>query len=144
MTILTGLSSGAPGPVPSDRDPQQPSHHSTQQASDREIENAAIAGAAAIRRVLGERNELRRDRERLTAVNEELRDQIGKLTAVRDHHVQLASDLFAQLKHVHDTIYAALQKTQGLSLAPEDQDATLIDLARRFSSGGPRLQGKRD
>jgi hypothetical protein len=144
MTMLTGLGSVGPEPAPSGREAQQPPSHTANQASDQAVENAALAGAAAIRRVIGERNELRRERERLSAVNDELRDQMGKITTARDHHVQLASDLFAQLKHIHHTIQGALQKTQGLSLAPEDRDATLIDLARRFSPAGSRLQGKRD
>jgi small-conductance mechanosensitive channel len=144
MTMLTGLNGGAPDPASLSRDAQQSSPHAAHQASDQAVENAALAGAAAIRRVIGERNELRRERERLGAINDELRDQIGKITMVRDQSVQLASDLFAQLKQIHHTLHTALQKTQGLSPAPGDWDATLIDLARRFSPAGSRLQGKRD
>jgi hypothetical protein len=136
---ITGLGNGAADPASADRDALL-----GYPASDAAVENAALAGAAAIRRVLGERNELRRERERLSAVNDELRDQIGKITAVRDQYVQLASDLYAQLKHIHQTIQSAIQKTQALSLTQEDRDATLIDLARRFSPTVSRLQPKRD
>jgi small-conductance mechanosensitive channel len=146
MTMLTGLSGGASDPVSSSRDAQQssPQTHAAHPASDQAVENAALAGAAAIRRVIGERNELRRERDRLSAVNDELRDQIGKITMVRDQSVQLASDLFAQLKQIHHTLHTALQKTQGLSPASGNWDATLVDLARRFSPAGSRLQGRRD
>jgi len=142
MTMLTGLSSGAPDSALSGRDAQQSSPNAPHQASDQAVENAALAGAAAIRQVISERNELRRERERLSAVNNELRDQIGTITTVRDQYVQLASDLYAQLNQIHLTIHAAFQK--GLSTAPENRDANLIDLARRFAPAGPHLHGKRD
>jgi ABC-type transporter Mla subunit MlaD len=144
MTMLTGLSSASLDPASTGRDAQQPSPHAGHQVSDQAVENAALAGAAAIRRVIGERNELRRERERLSAVNDELRDQIGKITMVRDQSVQLASDLFAQLKQINQTLHTALQKTQGLSPASGNWDTTLVDLARRFSPAGSRLQSKRD
>jgi hypothetical protein len=154
MTMLAGFTNTAPGPsaapepAPSVRPLQQaspqPSVQTAQHVSDEAVENAALAGAAAIRRVIGERNELRREREGLRAVNGELRDQIVKITTIRDHYVQLASDLFAELKHIHHAIHGALQKSQELSLAPENRDATLIDLARRFSPAASRLQGKQD
>lgn len=142
MTMLNGLSSGAPDSA-SGRDALQPSPHAAQQTSDQAVENTAIAGAAAIRQIIGERNELRRERERLSAVNNELRDQIGKITTVRDQYVQLASDLYAELKQIHHTIHATFEKAR-LSAAPENQDTNLVDLARRFSPAGPRLQDKRD
>jgi uncharacterized coiled-coil DUF342 family protein len=141
MTMLTGLSSSAPDSAPSARDAPQPSPHAAQQASDQAVENAALAGASAIRQVIDERNELRRERERLSAVNNELRDQIGKITTARDQYVRIASDLYAELKQLHSTIRATFEKARGL---PENRDANLIDLARRFSPEGNRLQGKRD
>lgn len=141
MTMLTGLSSSAPDSAPSGRDIPQPSPCAAQQASDQAVENAALAGASAIRQVIGERNELRRERERLSAVNDELRDQIGKIATARDQYVRIASDLYAELKQIHSTIRATFEKARGL---PENRDANLIDLARRFSPEGPRLQGKLD
>ena len=145
MTMPTGSSSSATDSAPSGRDTPQPSApHLAQQASDQAVENAALAGASAIRQVIGERNELRRERERLSAVNNELRDQIGKITTARDQYVRIASDLYAELKQIHSTIRATFEKARGLSTGPENRDTNLIDLALRFSPEGPRLQGKQD
>jgi hypothetical protein len=144
MTMLTGLSSGAPDSGLMDRDAPQPSPYANHQASDQAVENAALAGASAIRQVIGERNELRRERERLSAVNNELRDQIGKITTARDNYVRIASDLYAELKQIHSTIRATFEKARVLSNGPENRDTNLIDLARRFSPEGPRPPGKQD
>ena len=144
MTMPTGVSDRATDAASPGRDARQSPARAAHQVSDQDVENAALAGAAAIRQVIGERNELRRERDRLSAVNHELRDQIGKITVIRDQSVQLASDLYAELNQIHLTIHAAFEKGRGLSTAPENRDDNLIDLARRLSPAGPRLQGKRD
>lgn len=136
MTLLTGFSSNALNSAPTDGDALQPSPHAAQTVSDQAVENAALAGASAIRQIIGERNDLRRERERLSAVNNELRDQIGKITTARDQYVRIASDLYAELKQLHSTIRVTFEKARGI---PENRDANLIDLARRFSPEGARL-----
>jgi hypothetical protein len=107
-----------------------------QQPSDREIEAAAIAGSAAIRRIIAERNELRRERDRLNAINEELRHQNEKTTLLRDHYRQIATELLVQLRHMHQAIEEASRKVNELSADPQSRDAALMALARRFASGG--------
>jgi uncharacterized coiled-coil DUF342 family protein len=137
MSMNTGISGGVP-----EQSPGREGRLSL--VTDQEIENAAMAGAAAIRNLIGERNELRRERDRLTAVNGELRDQIGKVTLARDRYVQLASDLYAELHQIHLTIQSAFQKSNGVHHATEKRDSNLVDLARRFSPADPRAQGKRE
>ena len=154
MTMLAGFANtasdptGAPDAGPSARPSQelspQPSVQTAQQISDQVVENAALSGAAAIRRIIGERNELRLERERLIAVNEELRSQIRKITKVRDYYVQLATELVTQIKHINNTIRDAVQKTHWPSTETEDRDDTLVAMARRFSPPGPRSNGERD
>jgi len=139
MTMLTGLNSSVADPASSGRDAPEPS---AQQASDQAVENAALAGASAIRQVIGERNELRRERDRLGAVNNELREQIAKITTARDQYVRIASDLYAELRQIHSTIRATFEKARGFSNGPDNRDTSLIDFARRFSPEGTRLQGK--
>jgi hypothetical protein len=161
MTMLAGFANtasdptGAPDAGPSARPSQelspQPSVQTAQQISDQVVENAALSGAAAIRRIIGERNELRLERERLTAVNEELRSQIRKITKVRDYYVQLVTELVTQIKHINNTIRDAnntirdaVQKTHWHSTETEDRDDTLVAMARRFSPPGPGSNGERD
>jgi hypothetical protein len=154
VTILEGFAnaatdpSGAPDGASSVRPSQEASLQSLvqagQQVSDQVVESVALSGAAAIRRIIGERNELRRERERLIAVNEELRSQIGKITKVRDHYVQLATELVTQIKHINNTIRDAVQKTHWPSTETEDRDDTLTAMARRFSPTGSRSNGERD
>jgi hypothetical protein len=117
---------------------QQPSGlpERAQEASDQAIEATALAGSAAIRRIIGERNELRRERERLCGVNEELRRQNEKIIMLRDHYRQLATELLVQLRQMYQAIQEASRKVQELSAETENRDTALTALARRFSAGG--------
>lgn len=116
--------------------PAKPEFAPVPQPSDQAIEATAIAGAAAIRRIIAERNELRRERERLKGVVEELRSQNEKTINLRDHYRQLATELLIQLKHMHQAIQDASRKAHELSADTENRDTALLALARRFSATG--------
>jgi chromosome segregation ATPase len=115
-----------------------------EEPSDRTIEATALAGSAAIRRIIAERNELRRERERLLALNEELRRQneitaernelrlererlLGlneelrgqneKMSTLRDRYKQLAAELVVHLRQTGLTMQEVSRKAQDL---PED------------------------
>jgi len=106
------------------------------QPSDQAIEATALAGSAAIGRIIAERNELRRERERLSGANEELRRQNERINLHRDHYRQLATELLIQLRQMHQAIQEASRKVQELSADTENRDTALMALARRFSAGG--------
>jgi hypothetical protein len=143
-TNPSGTPTGATSVRPSPEGSLQSLAKAGQQVSDEVVENVALSGAAAIRRIIGERNELRRERERLAAVNEELRSQIGKIAKVRDHYVQLATELVTQIKLISNTIRDAVQRTHCVSTETEEPDDTLVAMARRFSPTPPRSNGNGD
>lgn len=109
--------------------------------SDRTIEATALAGSAAIRRIIAERNrfrrereqllvlneelrrqneitaernELRREREQLIALNEELRQRNEKMSALRDRYKQLAAELVVHLRQTGLTMQEVSRKAQDL------------------------------
>jgi hypothetical protein len=106
------------------------------QPSDQLIASIALAGSAAIRRIIAERNELRRERERLTGANEELRRENEKTTAHRDHYRQIANELLVQLRQMHEAMQRASTRIQELSVESENREAALM--ARRFSPTGAK------
>ena len=107
-----------------------------QQPSDQAIEATALAGSAAIRRIIAERNELRRDGERLRGVIQELRHENAKTANAGEQYKQLATELLLQLKQMHQAIQDAQDKIRQLSTNTlEDRDPGLTSLARRFASG---------
>lgn len=106
------------------------------QPSDQTIEAAALAGSVAIRRIIGERNELRRERERLSGVNEELRRQNEKTAMLRDHYRQIATELLVQLRQMHQAMLDASRKVHEIPADTENRDTSLVALARRFSASG--------
>ena len=102
---------------------------------DRNVESLALAGAGAIQQLIAERDSLRkraelRERElvRLRATDVDFRRRIS---LIRDHYIQFATEFLKQLKHIDLMIHEAGQKADG----PADNvdDATLISLAHRFS-----------
>ena len=106
-----------------------------EEPSDRAIEEAALEGAAAIRRILAERNELRRERERLLALNDELLRQSEKMSRLRDRYRQLATELLVQLRQISLTIQDVSRKAAH-DLSPDteqEKDSGAEELARRFA-----------
>ncbi len=108
------------------------------QPSDRELEATALAGSAAIRRIIAERSALKLERERLCGIIQELRLEHQKAATVGEQYRQLAAELLVQLKQMHQGIQDASIKIHQLSsVSTEDQNATLASLARRFSAAHP-------
>ena len=105
----------------------------------------------AIRRIIAERNELRRERERLLGLNDELRQQSEEMSRVRDRYRQLATELLVQLRQMSLTIHEVslkaahdlspdTEKGHDLSADSEqEKNSGLEELARRFAA--PRKAG---
>ena len=112
-----------------------------QAPSDQAVETVALAGAAAIHRLIADRDGLRnRELVSLRASNEDLRHHINR---IRDHYIRLATEFLTQLKHFDETIQVGVQKAYGAT--GTTQDATLISLAQRLSPSSERAMGpKRD
>ena len=108
--------------------------HGSEGHVDDTIENVALAGAAAIQRLISDRDALRRsadDRQRelvaLSAINEDLRRRI---TFIRHQYVELATKVLAQLEQFDQSTRDAMQ---GLQRAPaQTEDANLVALAHRL------------
>lgn len=133
---MTVEATSAPAPQPQHPyTPQPTSVPGAHDPSDATVEAVALAGSAAIRRIIAERNELRRERERLNGVNEELRCQNEKTIILRDHYRQIASELLIQLRQMHQAIQEASRKVHELA-ASENRDSGLMTLARRFAATG--------
>jgi Mg2+ and Co2+ transporter CorA len=111
------------------------------------IEQVAIAGAAAIQRIIAERDELRNHAIQQQVEISELRESLGELRRhmhlIRDQYLRLATEFLSQLKQVDRTIQEGLQRSTG---EVADDDSSLISLAQRLSpvgQGGNGGLGKR-
>jgi hypothetical protein len=85
--------------------------------SDQAAESAVIAGAAAIQRLIAERNSLRsragaqeRELTSLRATNEDLRRHI---TVIRNSYMRLATEFVTHLQHIDDAIRKVLHEPTG-------------------------------
>jgi len=83
-------------------------------SSDQAIESAALAGAAAIQRLVEERNELRhrlseqqREMAAVRALNEDLRQ---RLLTIHQHYVEMAKRVVGDLEPVDGTIREVTQE----------------------------------
>jgi hypothetical protein len=109
--------------------------------SDATIESVALAGAAAIQRLIADRDNLRdrvgaqqRELVTLTAANEELRCRLG---LIRRQYLELGSRILAQLEQFDRVTREAIQDNQVPASTPQD-DANLIALAHRLKpNSGP-------
>ena len=122
---------------------RNPDAQATQGPSYQTIETVALAGAAAIQRLIADRDGLRnhgdaqeRELVSLRASNDDLRRHI---TRIRDHYIRLATEFLTQLKHFDETIQVGVQKAYGAT--GTTQDATLISLAQRLSPNSERVMG---
>lgn len=106
------------------------------------MESVAIAGAAAIQRLIADRENLRnranaqqRELVALSASNEELRRRVA---LIRHHYIELGTRILTQLEQFDQATRDAMQDNQHTAQAPSD-DPNLVALARRLSpSNGPR------
>jgi hypothetical protein len=106
--------------------------------NDGTIESVALAGAAAIQRLITDRDSFRncasaqqRDLVALSAANEDLR---RRLALIRHHYVELGTTILTQLEQFDLTMREAIRDQvtpQGAPFAPVD-DANLVALAHRL------------
>jgi hypothetical protein len=112
-----------------------------QSLSDRALEEAALAGTAAMQRIIAERDSLRsrataRERE-LSTLRDTNAGFCRDIALIRDDYVKLATEFLTQLEHIDCTIREAIEK--GHAANGESLDPDLVSLAKRFSppSGRP-------
>jgi len=103
--------------------------------SDETIESIALAGAAAIQRLVADRNNLRncisaqqQDLIALTTANQELLD---RLRLFRRLYLEFGTRILTQLEQFDRLTHEAIQSTQAGASVPED-DANLVALAHRL------------
>jgi len=115
---------------------------------DSELEKVAVAGAAAIQRIIADRDELRnlanaqqRELVALSAINEDLR---RRMALIRHHYVELGTRILSQLEQFDDAFRQATRE-QDAPPPPSDH-ANLVALAQRLrpASGSLRTSERRD
>jgi hypothetical protein len=119
----------------------QPEPQDSDFASDEAIENAALAGAAAVQRLVAERNNLRnrvaaqqRELASMRAFNEELR---RRLFAVHQRYVEVAKRVVGQLEQFDGTIRQVLQEgPNGAGSSREKIPMEAATLAQRLAATG--------
>jgi len=116
--------------------------------SNANLENVALAGAAAIQRLIADRDELRnrtnvqqRELVALSAINEDLRRRIA---LIRHHYVELGTRILAQLEQFDQAFREAMRDEE--SAAAPSEHANLVALAHRLkpNTGNSRSEERRD
>lgn len=108
------------------------------------VESVALAGAAAIQRLIADRDGLRscatsqqREMAALTAINEELRRRIA---LIRRHYLELGTKILTQLEQFDQATREAMQHHHATDHAPApvapSDDAALVALANRLRPNG--------
>jgi hypothetical protein len=125
----------------------RPEPHAAEFISDQAIESAALAGAAAIQRLVAERNGLRnrlgvQDRElaALRAVNEDLR---RSLIAIHQHYVDLAKRVVGQLEQFDGSIREVIQEAHNGSAHREDAPPPASLVQRLAGTNAPAANASR-
>jgi predicted nucleic acid-binding Zn-ribbon protein len=113
----------------------RPPAQASESDSDRTVESVALAGAAAIQRLITDRDSLRervniqqRELVALSSLNEDLRRRIN---LVRHHYVELGTKVLAQLEQFDQAFRDAIQDKPETAAASSDH-ANLIALANRL------------
>lgn len=103
--------------------------------SDDDLEKAALLGAAAIQRLIADRDDLRnrtttqqRELVALSAINEDLRRRIA---LIRHHYVELGTKILAQLEQFDEAFREASRENQD-KVDSSMEHANLVALARRL------------
>lgn len=106
--------------------------------TDQAMESAALAGAAAIQRLVADRNGLRhrlsvqeRELVALRSLNEELR---RRLVLIHQHYVDLAKKFVSQLEQFDGTIR---EVAQGGSNGSGHREEAVASLAQRLERNAP-------
>jgi hypothetical protein len=102
--------------------------------SDANLERAAMAGAAAIERIIADRDDLRnrattqqRELVALSAINEDLRRRIA---LIRHHYVELGTKILGQLEQF-DEAFREVMREKEVATASIEHD-NLVALAQRL------------
>jgi hypothetical protein len=102
--------------------------------SDANIERAAIAGAAAIERIIADRDDLRnraaaqqRDLAALSAINEDLRRRI---LLIRHYYLELGTKILGQLEQFDEEFREVMREKDDPGASVEHDN--LIALAQRL------------
>jgi len=110
----------------------KPQGQTSEDATDETVERVALAGAAAIQRLITDRDGFRarataqqRDLVALSAINEEL---CRRLALIRHHYVELATKIIRQLEQFDLATRDAMQE----NVPAPSADANLVALANRF------------
>jgi hypothetical protein len=110
-------------------------------ATDESVEKVALAGAAAIQRLIDDRDRLRncasaqlQDLVALSTINKELRN---RLVLIRRHYLELGTAILGQLEQFEKTTREAMLDTQDTASGPSD-DGNLVALAQRLKPNVPR------
>ena len=126
----------APAMEQSNDSPQQ--QMPQQQLIDESGEGAALA--AAIQRLVGERDQHRHqvvaqhaEIMGLRSANDELRKQNEAVTLLRDHYLRLVTEMLGQLKQIDSAITASVQKSLEATDQMQERESTLVSLARRLT-----------
>lgn len=105
-------------------------------ASDQAIENAALAGAAAVQRLVAERNNLRnrlaaqqRELGAMRAFNEELR---RRFYILHQRYVEVAKRVVGELEQFDGTLREVIQDRQNGAVTRQDAQAA-ASLVRRLA-----------
>jgi phage shock protein A len=124
---------------------ESPETPAPQALGDQDLESLALAGAAAIQRLISERNSLRnrvdtQEREiiKLRARNEDL---CRHITQIRDDYLRLATEFLSHLKQIDIAIRKAVQRASDQSGTADD--AILVSLAQRLSPNSERTGGEK-
>lgn len=105
------------------------------QEPDDDLEKAALLGAAAIQRLIADREDLRsrttiqqRELVALSAINEDLRRRIA---LIRHNYVELGTKMLAQLQQFDEAFREAMRENQE-KVDSSTEHANLVALAQRL------------
>jgi hypothetical protein len=118
-------------------------------ASDQAIENAALAGAAAVQRLVAERNNLRnrlaaqqRELAAMRAFNEELR---RRFMVLHQRYVDVAKRVVGELEQFDGTIREVVQEGyNGAAPKQEPRNAAAASLVRRLAETDTPIEAEEE
>src|SRR5690348_2944989 len=106
-----------------------------QAESDEELENAAVAGAAAVQRLTADRNNLRNQLVASRAAEEELRQ---RLATQHQRYIELAKRIVAQLQQFDSTMRDAVrERTEATNYETSSMPSSM----KQFEGAGMQSPG---
>jgi hypothetical protein len=104
--------------------------------SDDELETAAVAGAAAVQRLIADRNHLRDELAASRAAQEELR---RRLATLHQRYIELAKRIVAQLHQFDNTMRDALRERPEVT---KDEAMEMPAAMKQFDKSGSSMGEK--